>query len=568
MRRGIVLTLAVQSLLLVRQAGAVGTWLPLANTPGTYGGHMLLLSDATVMVQSGGTQNWFRLTPDSTGGYINGTWTNLAPMGYNRFGYASVVLRDGRVFVAGGESPDNGPQQTNSQIYDPVNNNWIPTGSAGSVAFNDSGSVILPDGTVLVHPKLYTNQAPITMLFDPTHKSWTVGPHTKGPQAETSWVKLPDDSIVTIDRNSTTSERYIPVLNDWFQDGSVPINMWGGGETGAALLLPDGRAFFLGASGHTAIYTASPLGGTNAGTWAQGPDIPDGRFADDCPAAMMVNGKILCAVGASAPNGGSPPPMWFYEYDYNDHKFHQAASPGNPVIGSSFNYSHAHFLDLPDGTVLFSDPGDPAGQLYVYQPDTLPLTSGKPTIKSVSVNGDGSLHLSGTLFNGISQGASFGDDWQQDSNFPLVRFTAASGKVFYGRTSNWSSTGVMTSSKIVSTESTVPAAVAGFPGTYLLQVVANGNASDPFVLVVNGNPSDPFTLYEPAVWVDFNYSGSPQLGTYPNPFPTLAQGVTAVPSGGIIAFKANVQPSVSHETKTISKPMTLIAVGGPATIGQ
>ena len=137
----------------------------------------------------------------------------------------------------------------------------------------------------------------------------------------------------------------------------------------------------------------------------------------------------------------------------------------------------------------------------------------------------------------------------------MVLFTDGSGKVHYGRTYDWSSTGVMTGARIVTTEARVPAAIADSAGIYSLQVVANGIASDPV------------SFHEP-VWVDFNYSGSPQLGTYPNPFPTLAQGVTAVPSGGIIAFKANVQPSVSHETKTISKPMTLIAVGGPATIGQ
>jgi hypothetical protein len=544
-------------LLVSWQAGAVGSWKPLVNTLGTgiNGGHMLLLSDATVMVQNGTTPQWFRLTPDTNGGYVNGTWSNMAPMSYSRYLYASVVLQDGRVFIAGGEHPDNGPQKTNSEIYDPDPkiNHWTPTANAG-VTFSDSESVVLPDGTVIVHPFLATNEHQLVMHYYPTLDLWTFGATNTGRQGETTWVKLPDDSILTVNDNAQTSERYIPALDKWIKDASVPVNLFSNAETGPAFLLPDRRAFFLGASGHTALYT--PSGTTNMGKWAAGPDIPDSRYADDAPGAMMVNGNILCAAGASAPNGGSPPPMWFYEYDYSigtTGAFFSASSPTNSTPGSSFYAASTalNLLDLPDGTVLLASNVDPSGQLYVYQLDTPPLASGKPTIYSVSWNADGSLHLSGTLFNGTTQGASFGDDAQQDSNYPLVRFTAGGGRVYYGRTYNWSSTGVQTGGKIVTTECTVPVGA----GNYSLQVVANGNASDPV------------TFYQP-VWVDFNYHGSPQGGTYVNPFESMAQGVSAVSSGATIAFKANVQPSVSHETMTISKPMTLISVGGPATVGQ
>jgi hypothetical protein len=94
-------------------------------------------------------------------------------------------------------------------------------------------------------------------------------------------------------------------------------------------------------------------------------------------------------------------------------------------------------LDLPDGTVLFSSTYN---GLYVYQPGGSPLPSGKPTITRVRSNGDGSYHLVGTGFNGISEGASYGDDKQMNSNYPLVRVTdALSGNVFYARTYDWSS---------------------------------------------------------------------------------------------------------------------------------
>jgi hypothetical protein len=70
-------------------------------------------------------------------------------------------------------------------------------------------------------------------------------------------------------------------------------------------------------------------------------------------------------------------------------------------------------LDLPDGTVLMSRFSK---QIYVYQPDGSPLAAGKPTITSIASNTNQTYHLTGTLLNGISEGACYGDDIQIDSN--------------------------------------------------------------------------------------------------------------------------------------------------------
>ncbi len=96
------------------------------------------------------------------------------------------------------------------------------------------------------------------------------------------------------------------------------------------------------------------------------------------------------------------------------------------------------------------------------------------------MNAVGSYHLTGTGLNGISEGASFGDDAQMASNYPLVRLTDGAGKVTYARTYDWSSNGVMTGSLPVSTEFTLPASILQAPAqNYSLEVVANGNPSAP-----------------------------------------------------------------------------------------
>src|SRR4029077_7411740 len=89
-------------------AEAAGTGSPLAHqtpsiSPNGNPSLMLLLSDGTVMVENdptgnGGT-NWFRLTLDSHGSYVNGKWSMRTPMLYSRAGCASDILTNGQVFV-------------------------------------------------------------------------------------------------------------------------------------------------------------------------------------------------------------------------------------------------------------------------------------------------------------------------------------------------------------------------------------------------------------------------------------------------------------------------------------
>ena len=88
---------------------------------------MVQMTDGTLLVQSYDGQSWMQLTPDSTGSYINGTWTNLASALTARLYFASQVLPNGKFWLAGGEY--SGPGLTanwsnTGEIYDPVANTW------------------------------------------------------------------------------------------------------------------------------------------------------------------------------------------------------------------------------------------------------------------------------------------------------------------------------------------------------------------------------------------------------------------------------------------------------------
>ena len=566
------LLLVVFGLLVPWRANAVGSWTNLNNKPLSGRGGMspmLLLTDGTVMCQFFGGTNWYLLTPDIRGSYVNGNWTTLPLMvGGNRQFYSSDVLRDGRLFVAGAEygaNPAGGDSGSTAEVYDPVANTWtlipVPNGLINPISsdtlnggFRDSQSIILPDGTVMIAP-VFPIVSNGTVIFNPTFNSLSAGPAALGNQNEVCWVKLPDGSILTIDTSTTSSERFIPSLNQWIRDANLPVQLYSANsELGPGFLLADGRVFFLGGTGATAFYT--PSGNTNNGAWTQGPNIPSGMVARDTPAAMMVNGKILCAVTPGT--NSSDYPVYFYEFDPATTNFTQRNGPsGGAASVNNIISDYYGMLALPDGKILVSDvsaPGNQGAQLYVYTPDGTPLPAGKPTISSITANGDGSYHLTGTRLNGISQGAAYGDDMQVDSNYPLVRLTDGSGNVYYARTYNWSSTGVMTGNSPVTTEFSLPLRVYGNGGPFSLVAVANGISSDPVA----------FALPPPNVWVDFNYVGFLEVGSFSFPDKTLAKGVTDVPSGGTIAIK----PGSSTEILRINKPMTIMAIGGSAAVGH
>lgn len=544
------------SLLARGSASAVGSFAALSSSPSFTPGHMLLLSDGTVLVLASFGNACNRLIPDSHGHYINGSFTNQQSMHDTREYYSSAVLQDGRVFVAGGEF---GTGAATAEIFNPQANggygSWTyitpptsllnpsapsPALASGNQAFLDSECVILADGKVLVAPvgpRVWGG----TLIYNPFSNTWSDGPTTvTGYSDETSWAKLPDDSILTIDPFGLLCERYLPSQNQWLPEGNASINLWSTNkEIGASVLLTNGTVIYFGGNGASAIYTPSPLGGTNFGSWAIGPNLPPGLVMRDCPSATLVNGKILLAL---VPRTGDSP-ISFYEYDPTSQSFTFAGSDNAQISDQT------SMVELPDGTILFND----TSSLYVYTPDTPPLPAGKPDIHSFTFNSDGSLHFMGTLFNGLNQGAMYGDDAQQDSNYPLVKLTDGSGNVTFGHTYNWSRTSVMTGNAVVSTDCNFPPDLS--PGTYSLQVIANGIASTPLA-------------FDAPVWVDFNYTGIFQFGTYDLPYKTMASGTNAVPSGGTILINGNIQPSASAETMTISKPMTIRAANGPSTIGH
>jgi hypothetical protein len=190
---------------------------------------------------------------------------------------------------------------------------------------------------------------------------------------------------------------------------------------------------------------------------------------DDGPAALEPNGNVLVF---ASPSRFYPPAAEFFEW--NGASLSAIAPPLSALEDASYV---GHLLVLPTGQILFTDfttdveVFTPAG---TYNPSWAPTISSAPS----AVNRGKTYTVSGTQFNGLSQGAAYGDDFQSATNFPLVRIVnAATGHVFYCRTHNPSTMAVATGSKKVSTHFDVP--VNAETGLSQLFVVANGIPSSP-----------------------------------------------------------------------------------------
>ena len=491
---------------------APATWQTLPNQPPVLDivdcgpGSPILLTDGTVLVADAGCEDWWRLKPDAFGSYANGTWTRAAdtPAGYGPLYHGSAVLPDGRLIIEGGEynqlnKPGPQPVWTNlGAIYDPVADKWTSvTPPAGWINIGDAQGVVLSNGTYM-QANCCTVQA---ALLDAKTLTWTpTGTGKFDVNDEEGWTLLPNGHVLTVDAYvpitipyepaGTNSEIYNPESGKWHSAGSTVVQLWDSWltcgemslepangpsfEVGPGVLRPDGTVFYAGSNtcgagypGHTAIYDS------REGRWRAGPDFPDPLNVADGPAVLEPNGKVLVM---ASPGFGSPPST-FLEWD-GKHLTETAPSPNAAISGSYFGT----FLILPTGQILLTDfisvsIFTPSG---TYDPDWAPRIVSAPG----TVTPGSSYVISGYLFNGMSQGASYGDDNQSATNFPIVRITNnETGHVFYSRTHDHSSMAVANPGR-VSTHFDVPPGQERGPSE--LVVIANGIPSAPVQVFVTG----------------------------------------------------------------------------------
>ena len=476
---------------------AQSPWQPVNNVPSNIGaGAIALLTDGTVLVQdnNGDSTNWWKLSPDINGNYATGKWTQVAslPSTYGPLYFGSAVLPDGRYIVEGGEynfGTAGGSEVKLGAIYDPVANAWTMVNPpAGWSSIGDGAATVLQNGTYMQGS--CCDGAIHTALLDAKTLTWTpTGTGKFDVYDEEGLTLLPGGKVLDVDAyvfkyqaNGMNYELYDPIAGTWASQGNTPVQLWdssancgGSGrasyEEGPQVLRPDGTVFATGANrcaaAHTAVYTVS------SNTWVAGPDFPSNLGISDGPAALLPNGNVLMMTSPGIFQNGAV----FFEWDGT--KLNQV--PGVPDSASSTSYN-GHMLVLPTGQVLFTDF---TNDVEIYTPTGNPYPGLQPSaLLSTAVLGRGSsFTLFGFRFNGASQASAYGDDFQDATNYPIVRITNKStGHVFYCRTHDHNSMAVGYPGPAY-TRLDVPANME--TGASYLEVVANGIASQKYTIGIN-----------------------------------------------------------------------------------
>ncbi len=489
-------------------------WTPLVNpppfgTPGT----MLLESDGTVLVHNepdndttGGTNQWWKLTPDANGSYVDGTWSQIASMSpdYTPLYFASAILPDGRMIVEGGEYIGENPVWSNQgAIYNPVTNSWRSVAPPpGWTNMGDAASDVLADGTFmlqqpcntcLTNPDLTVDDA----LLNAKNLTWRVIPATgkTDPNDEEGWTLEPNGQLLTLDLwGIGNTELFNPRSDTWSFAGATaaggdPVNPWPIVEIGPQDEMPGGNTFVVGAGNSTDEFpsacttneeTQTALYQYKSGSWTAGPEIPtvdnEQYAATDGPGATLPDGDVLFDASACTYNI----PTHFWVYNAGSNTLTQIADAPNAENDTSYQ---TRMLVLPNGQVLYNDG---SSDMEVYTAGGTPNPAWAPSIKSLSATNlarGGTYSLSGKQLAGLDQGAAYGDDVQDNTNFPLIRITnSATGVVTYARTHDWSSVSVAPGTGS-STQFTVPKSTP--KGRSTLVVVANGIASPPSTVTIS-----------------------------------------------------------------------------------
>jgi len=465
-----------------------GTWADVANLPFKRGPwNARMQTDGTVLISDYLTKPglWYKLTPDNKGRYEDGTWHKIEPMpsGYSPLFFASQTLPDGRMIVNGGEyNKGGGSWVTLGALYNPVANSWTSVSPpSGWSTIGDAESVILPNGTyMLANCCDSPGQAGLASI-NGTKVKWTKQ-NTYNYNDEEAFTPLPNGDLMLVDvwnhgANYDDYEIYNTSAGTWKLAGQTAdyLSTSSAYELGPAVVRPDGTILQFSANPSVAVNDIYDI---KKGTWSSGPTLTFKGTNYDCadaPAVELPGGNTL----VQASPGIFAKPSHFWEIGLANKKGQiKVTQVSDPVNGRHTSSFEGTFLMLPTGQALWDNSQANVIEVATYTPVGSPKAAWLPVVSSVSNTltvGSKGNPISGTNFNGFSLGASYGDDGQMSTNYPIIRIANNStGDVCYARSYNFSTMGIWTTGT-TSAEFEVPKSCE--TGASTLQAVVNGIAS-------------------------------------------------------------------------------------------
>lgn len=230
-----------------------GTWTETGSmsTPRTV--HQTVrLDDGRVLV-TGGIDWGLEVVHASTEiyNYETGEWTAAAPMSMPRFNHRAVRLHDGRVFVCGGNAgyPVLDTVLDTAEMYDPATNRWALAKPMHQRRYAH-GLALLKDGRVFVAGGASAANTPVAAaeVFDPATGMWTKVDEMAEPRWGPTAATLANGRVLVTGgmrgrfMRSKAAEVFDPESGKWTNAGS--LNTQRNGHR--AILLQDGRVLICG----------------------------------------------------------------------------------------------------------------------------------------------------------------------------------------------------------------------------------------------------------------------------------------------------------------------------------
>lgn len=502
-------TLGITSVVVLALMGSSSAQSPwkAVNPPGACVGAMLQLRDGRILVHQepngngtcvGDLNKWLILQPDASGDYANGMWSpggNMQP-GYVPLFFGSQVLLNGTQVVIEGGEYNTGDPRCPGQTAE-----WTARGAIGTVTpfmgplawaanappaffggqcirnprtIGDAQSVILANGNYMQANALTDQNA----IFNGPNAWIATGPVLQLNNDEAAFTLLTNNLVLTVDTSNSAcnggtskgSELYDQGTGVWSCGPETMVKLYTTSrELGAAIMMYNNKVLqFGGDVVATAIYDVT------GNSWAAGPTPPNNLDQSDGPAALEPNGKVLAMLSQGQTKG-----CQFLEYDPGTNMLSNAANPMPSCTGAGSGTGDTSYFGklmiLPNGQIMFTDFSD---LVQVYTPAAGVVAGVAPTILLPSTfltSGSMNNLLYGFQLNGLTQNNGYGNDYQGDTDFPLVRLkSVANGKVVYAFTHD-DSTHSIAPHTFGFTKFDLPTLP---PGLYDLVAVTNGIASN------------------------------------------------------------------------------------------
>ena len=292
-----------------------GTWAATGSlvAAARIGIRMVLLSNGNILAAGGGYLVQF--SPDvhlASAEVYNptiGTWTATGSMTIARAGFEMVRLPNGNVLAAGGVDYTNFMgTSASAEVYNPTTGIWTATGSFVT-ARTRFQMVVLPDGRVLAAGGESTDLLSLDSaeVYNPTSGIWTATGSLISTRLDFQMVLLINGKVLaaggrdeTEYRNGRVSSRlasaelYNPTTGTWTTTGSLASAR----QEFQMVGLPGGNVLAAGGFGEDYLLASAEVYSLTSGTWTATSPLAIAR--QDFQMVLLPSGSVLAAGGATA----------------------------------------------------------------------------------------------------------------------------------------------------------------------------------------------------------------------------------------------------------------------------